>query len=119
MVGRSASRPRAIRQFAASRGVNCGRTGVPVVVTRPARKRDAACGKPTKAWSTQRASQRLARPGMVLDSCRKVFAPSERAARTGGAAVKPPIASTACGGLVLKSFLAARHEFQNPRANEK
>ena len=54
---------------------NCGRTGVPVVVTLRVFKRAAASGNPTNAPSTKRERKRLARPGMVLDSCRKVFVP--------------------------------------------
>ena len=63
------------------------------------RKRAAASGKPTKASSTQRASKRLARPGIVLDSCRKVFAPNFFAEKMGGA----------LGPFALQAAIAACH----------
>ena len=81
--------------------------------------RAAASGKPTNAASTNRASRRLARPGMVLDSCRNVFAPESFAAKTGGALVNPPIASTAAGERRWKSFCAAPKECQKLLAKEK
>jgi len=40
----------------------------------------------------------LARPGMVLDSCRNVFMPVSFPIKTGGALVNPPIARTASDG---------------------
>src|SRR6266702_2522678 len=42
-------------------------------------------GNPTNARLTTQDNQRLARPGMVLDSCRNVCAPRVFAARIGGA----------------------------------
>src|SRR5208283_4837817 len=100
-------------------GLNCGRTGVPVMVTLRARRRAAADGKPTNASSTNRARKRLARPGMVLDSCRKVFAPKSFPTQIGGALVNPPIASTARGGRDWKIFCDARRDCQKLRANER
>src|ERR1039458_5177262 len=119
MVGRLDSSRNAARQGAGSPGWNCGRTGVPVVVTLRARRRAAAAGNPTNASSTKRARKRLARPGMVLDSGRKVLAPNFPAARMGGALVNPPMASTADGGRDLKKNRDARHDCQKLRANER
>src|SRR6266567_5081402 len=72
-------------------------------------------GNPTNARLTTQDNQRLARPGIVLDSCRNVCAPRVFAARIGGALVNPPIASAARGGRDLKSVLAARKDRLNPR----
>src|SRR5437899_2299027 len=83
--------------------------GVPVSVTARFLSRAAAEGNPTKACPTTHDSHRLARPGMVLDSCKKVGAPQARAAKIGGALVKPPIASAASGLRALKSRLDARY----------
>ena len=109
-TGLSGSSPSAERAPAGSIAANCGRTGVPDTVTHGFQRRSAASGKPTKHSSTTCASQRLARPGRVFDSCRKVTAPARFPASTGGALVKPPIASTACGGASRNARRAARKE---------
>src|SRR3569833_2161345 len=119
MVGRLGSRPSAARQTAGSRGLNCGRTGVPVVTTLLECSLDAACGKPTKHSSTKRESQRLALPGMVFDSCRKIRAPNFFAAKIGGALVNPPMASAASGLRAENALRAASHDFTKLRAKEK
>src|SRR5262249_44315570 len=77
--------------------------------------RSPADGKPTNARFTTHESQRLARPGIVFDSCRYVCAPKLLAARIGGALVNPPIASAAAGGCERKHFRAARYDSVNPR----
>jgi len=72
-----------------------------------------------EAAARLRAKNLLARPGMVFDSCRKVFAANFLAARIGGALVNPPIAKTASGFRILKMFREAQNDFQKLRANEK
>src|SRR6185295_17483753 len=82
-TGRIGSRPSSRQHARWSLGANHGRTGVPVTVTREFFRRLAADGNPTNARFTNRESQRFARPGIVLDSCKKVLAPHVFAARIG------------------------------------
>jgi hypothetical protein len=91
-VGRAGSSPSARRQWVAGCGWrveawNCGRTGVPVVVTRRVCRRAAASANPTNAPSTSHESQRLARPGdgirFVQESLRPEAAAREHGRRAG------------------------------------
>ena len=54
---------------------------------------------------------------MVLASCKKVRAPRRLAARTGGAAVKPPMARANWGGRLLKYILDIRRDCQKRHRN--
>jgi hypothetical protein len=90
---------------------------VPVTITFLVWSRAAACGKPTKARVVIHESQRFARPGIAFDSCKKVRAPHRRAAKRGGALVKPPMAKAACGGRGRKSSLEARYDLAKAEKN--
>src|SRR5947209_30577 len=105
-TGLAGSRPNCLRQLAESHGRNSVRTGVPQTVTGHRLSFGDTDENPTNPRSTIHESHRLARPGIELDSCKKVRAPAAFPARIGGALVNPPMARTAWGFNQRNNFLA-------------
>ena len=92
---------------------------MPVVVTLRDFNREPASGNPTNASSTNRDRKRLARPGMVLDSCRNVFAPQSLATRIGGALVKEEtFVPSYAGSLVYFSVIDIAETLEKVVANK-